>query len=317
MTVKLVVSQNPHWDEVNAADPIDDLETFFREDMQPLGFAFQDAMTAHEEIVAGNMTGISTGFGVLDEYMRMYPQHYILLGGRPGVGKTAIGVQIAANVAAEYSEDGAVALFSAEMSPLDLAERMACASVEVTLNHYRTNRVDAETMQTIYENMQVFSEKYMNLWVDQSPAPSLNHMAGKLNILDGIYDIKLIVLDYLQLAGDMHDNETQRVRRTARQMKALARHFKCPVLVLAQLNRGADQRGERPSMSWFDYGGERPADCAAILQRPGLLLDDVPDTSMAFNFVKNRGAPTGKLTLAYNPALFTLYNRRVVLNGNS
>jgi replicative DNA helicase len=205
----------------------------------------------------------STGIAGLDKYMRFAPSQLTLLAGRTNSGKTAMASQMMSSVLRQMEEagtDGYVGFFSAEMDAMQIAVREACRgrnvdSREVMFETGKSNESRDEVIEYIRQR------DWSRLLIDQTSSPTIEHMMEQVQQWSEQGPLRLIVFDYVQLAGEVNGNEALRVAEVIRMLKALAKKFSCPVLALHQLSRDQERRQDkRPKMSDLMFGGEQPAD---------------------------------------------------------
>jgi replicative DNA helicase len=261
--------------------------------------------------------GIPTHFPALDyKTSGLQPSELIILAARPSVGKTALALNIAENVA--LRENRPVALFSLEMSREQLVQRMLCSQAGVSGNRIRHGTLTEED----WERLQMAAERLFRapIFIDDTSGLSVLEMRAKCRRLKAERnDLALIVIDYLQLIRSHSrraENRNQEIGEIARALKGLAREFEVPVLVLSQLSRAVERREEkRPILSDLRDSGsiEAEADVVLFIHRPnrrGDELDDdepreagvVPTEEVEIIIAKQRNGPTGRISLGFQPA---------------
>lgn len=258
-------------------------------------------------------SGISTGFTDVDAITAgLHPADLIILAARPSMGKTAMALNIARNVA--LNERQSVAIFSIEMAKEQLALRLLCSEA-------RVNQDTVRHAMMADEDMTLLAQAVERLWdcpifIDDSPAISVLEMRGKARRLKAEHGLGLIMVDYLQLmhGSGKADNRTQEIAQIARGLKALAREMKVPVLALSQLSRMVESRSpRRPQLSDLRESGaiEQDADLVAFLYRPSYYGEDElkrvgldPDREKnitEFLVAKQRNGPVGTIKLVWMP----------------
>ena len=221
------------------------------------------------------ITGIETGFYDFDKLTTgLHEDQLIVLAARPAMGKTALALNIAQNVATKSNK--AVAVFSLEMGAESLVERMLSAEGTIINNHIRTGNLTVnEWQRLIYAQGQLAEAP---IFIDDTAGiriAEIRSRARKLAQATG--GLGLIVIDYLQLIqGSRSDNRQQEVSEISRQLKIIAKELKVPVIALSQLSRGVEQRNDkRPIMSDLRESGsiEQDADIVAFLYRDAYYKD--------------------------------------------
>ena len=262
--------------------------------------------------------GIPTHFPALDyKTSGLQPSELIILAARPSVGKTALALNIAENVA--LRENRPVAIFSLEMSREQLVQRMLCSQAGVSGNRIRHGTLTEED----WERLQLAAERLFRapIFIDDTSGLSVLEMRAKCRRLKAERnDLALIVIDYLQLIRSHSrraENRNQEIGEIARALKGLAREFEVPVLVLSQLSRAVERREEkRPILSDLRDSGsiEAEADVVIFIHRPNRRSDDldedepreagvIPTEEVEIIIAKQRNGPTGKISLGFQPAL--------------
>jgi replicative DNA helicase len=197
----------------------------------------------------GKMSGLSTGFKVLDEMTSgLQPGDLIIVAGRPSMGKTTLAVNIAENAALGAGKS--VAIFSMEMSAESLTLRMISSLGRINQSNLRSGRLEEQDWPRIDSAMTQLSAA--NIFVDETPALSPTEIRARARRLKRERGLDLIVVDYLQLmqVTGTKENRATEIGAISRSLKALAKELKCPVIALSQLNRGVEQRVEKkPVMS--------------------------------------------------------------------
>ncbi len=221
-------------------------------------------------------SGVSTGFGELDAITAgLHPTDLIILAARPSMGKTAMALNIARNVAMDEKQP--VALFSIEMAKEQLALRLLCSEARVSQDSVRHSMISDEDLTRLGRAVEHMWD--CPIFIDDTPSISVLEMRGKARRLKAQHGLGLIVVDYLQLmhTGGNAENRVQEIAQIARGLKALARELKVPVVALSQLSRMVESRQpRRPQLSDLRESGaiEQDADLVMFLYRPGYYGDD-------------------------------------------
>ena len=218
----------------------------------------------------GNVTGIATGFIDLDyKTAGMQPADLILIAARPSMGKTAFVLNIAEYVAFKSNET--VAIFSLEMSKEQLVNRLFAMESRVDSQKLRTGNLSDMDWEKLIESAGVIGKS--NLIIDDTPGINIPTMRSKCRKYKLEHDLKLIIIDYLQLmsgSGRGSDSRQQEISDISRSLKALARELKVPVVALSQLSRAVEQRPDhRPMLSDLRESGaiEQDADVVMFIYR--------------------------------------------------
>ena len=263
------------------------------------------------------ITGVATGFIDLDYLTAgLHPSDFIILAARPSMGKTALALNIAANVAIRGSREGQppkrVAFFSLEMSREQLVQRMLCSEADVDAQRLRAGGDDKDRDNAdIWNNLWIAADRLSNaqIFIDDTPGLSIMEMRSKSRRLQAEGGLDLIVIDYLQLmqgsAGSRNaDNRQQEVSEISRGLKALARELNVPVLALSQLSRSVEARQvKKPMLSDLRESGslEQDADIVMFLYREDYYkgADEDPTHITELIVAKHRNGPVGRVNLFF------------------
>lgn len=246
----------------------------------------------------GRLAGLSTGFGGLDGMTGgLEPGQLVIVAARPSVGKTVLGCNIAAHVAAGGSP---VLFVTLEMTRREIAARILAARSGVTVQAMRAGtreRGDWDQMNTA-----VASSAPWKLFIDDTPAVSVAYVRAKARRIQREHGLGLVVIDYLGLMRGTGDNRAQEVGSISRGLKALAKELRVPVIALAQLNRASEGRLDRkPTLADLRDSGEieQDADIVAMLHRESMHREAPEWEGLAQLLIrKNRNGPTGECLLA-------------------
>lgn len=286
-----------------------DIDLFFRENLQPNSFALQRARERLKALQSG-MVGFKTQLEGLDAYVRLMPGQMLTIAGRSGAGKTAFGMQLVYTVLQQMAarqDGGLLCIFSAEMDGEALMLREACAIERISFWRVQTGGCDDSEYQRLDQRLSQMVDR--RVYIDESPAPTLEHMTGQLKALaDEGKTISLVLFDYTELAGEFDRDESKRVNKISRGLATLAKKFDCPVVTLSQLNRDIESRSEKvPNMRDLMHGGERDAACIVILVRPWVYDKANPRELVNAYVVKSRFGPTGEATLGFDETSLRFY----------
>ncbi len=244
------------------------------------------------------ITGLPTGFDKLDNMTAgMHPGDLIIVAGRPGMGKTALALNIAVNACAAKRK--AVAVFSLEMPKEQLVKRMLCSEARVDGSRLRTGQLLRDDWPKLASAAGILSE--LPLWIDDTPAISILELRAKARRLMSEAGLGLIVLDYMQLmrGGPKANSREQEISEISRSMKALAKELGIPIICLSQLNRAVESRGDkhkRPQLSDLRESGaiEQDADTIWFVYRDEVYNKDSDEQGVAEIIIgKQRAGPTG------------------------
>lgn len=255
--------------------------------------------------MSSDVTGTPTGFHDFDKITTgLHEDNLIILAARPAMGKTALALNIAQNVAVKSKK--AVAVFSLEMGSESLVERMLAAEGNVMSYHIRTGKLsENEWQRLIYAQAQLAEAK---IYIDDTPGIRVTEIRSRARKLAQETDgLGLIVIDYLQLiTGNNPKNRQQEVSEISRQLKILAKELNVPVIALSQLSRSVEQRQDkRPVLSDLRESGsiEQDADIVAFLYREAYYdkSDDGPENNkVELILEKNRHGSLGTVQLFFH-----------------
>lgn len=248
------------------------------------------------------MIGVPTGFSDLDRLTNgLHPGQMIVLAARPAIGKSTMGIDIARSASIKHNMTSVV--FSLEMSRNEITMRLLSAEARVHLQKLRNGQMGEDDWAKIAATMGKISEA--PLFIDDSPNMSLMEIRAKCRRLKQKHDLKLVVIDYLQLmsSGKRVESRQQEVSEFSRALKLLAKELEVPVIAISQLNRGAEQRTDkRPQMSDLRESGsiEQDADIVILLHREDAYEKESPRAGEADVIVaKHRNGPTDTLVVAF------------------
>lgn len=290
-----------------------DIDLFFRENLQPSTFAAQRARDRLRAL-QGGVAGFRTGLGNLDQFARLMPGQLFTVAGRAGAGKTAFGMQLVYSVMQQMEarqDPGVVAIFSAEMDGESLMLREACAIENVSFWQVQTGSCTKQQFDRLDQRLATMGSQ--RLYIDESAAPTLEHMVMQLKALsDAGRDISLVLFDYTELAGEFDRDESKRVNKISRGLATIAKKFVCPVVTLSQMNRDIEGRAEKtPTMRDLMHGGERDAATILILMRPWSYDKSAPREQVNGYVVKNRFGPQGEVTFGFNETTLRFFGARL------
>ena len=253
-----------------------------------------------------DITGVATGFIDLDRMTSgMQAGDLIVLAARPSMGKTALAINIAENVA--LNEGLPVAVFSMEMGASQLAIRIVGSIGRIDQNHLRTGKLTDDEWPRLTEAIEKL--RTVSLHIDESPGLTPSELrANARRLARQCGKLGLIVVDYLQLmagsgSGNSGDNRATELGEISRGLKMLAKELQCPVMALSQLNRGVETRTDkRPMMSDLRESGaiEQDADVIMFIYRDDYYNKESKEPGVAEIIIgKQRNGPTGTCKLAF------------------
>ncbi len=248
----------------------------------------------------GTTSGLTSGFSGLNEITGGFQEtELIVLAARPSMGKTALVCNFALAGAAT---DAGVLIFSLEMSGLELAERFLCMQAKVDGHKVRQGDLDEIEQHALLEAANVL-KKYP-LYIDDQAGRTMSQIASISRRLKRRFDIKIIIIDYLQLieSDDKNMPREQQVSTITRRLKFLAKDLRVPVIALAQLNRGVETREDkRPRLADLRESGaiEQDADIVMFLHRPDAYDPEDRPGEADLIMAKNRHGPIGTVELVW------------------
>ncbi len=260
----------------------------------------------------GRVTGVATGFLDLDyKTSGMQPADLVLIAARPSMGKTAFVLNIAQHVAFRLKEP--VAIFSLEMSKEQLVNRLFSLESNVDAQNLRNGSLSDQEWEKLIESAGVIGKS--NLFIDDTAGISISEMRSKCRKFKLEHDIKMVIIDYLQLMSGSGRSESrqQEVSEISRALKKLARELNVPVLALSQLSRAVEQRPDkRPMMSDLRDSGaiEQDADVVMFIYRDDYYRQDSEKKGIAEIIIgKQRNGPTGTVELVWLPEYTKFANK--------
>ena len=276
-----------------------------RQDFAQLKDVLADSFERLDEFIKSGtqLRGVSTGFSSLDNKLAgLHDSNLIILAARPGIVKTTFALNIALNVA--MKEKKTVGFFSLEMSKEELVDRLLVGQADIDAWRLKTGKLSDEDFKRLTEAMGDLSEA--PIYIDDSPGISILEMRTKARKLKIEKNLKLLIVDYLQLAdsGRRYDNRVQEVSLISQGLKNLARELKIPVIAVSQLSRAVEQRGTRkPQLADLRESGaiEQDADIVAFLYQDEDSEDliDKDKRLIKLFIAKHRNGPTGEIDLMF------------------
>ena len=251
------------------------------------------------------ITGLATGYAGLDnETAGLQPSELIILAARPSMGKTALALNIAGNVALRQKQP--VAIFSLEMSKESLLLRLLASEARVDAHKFRTGHMNREDWSKITGTLASLGEA--PIWIDDSASSTVLEMGAKARRLIRDRGLSLMIVDYLQLAVPTNtgrqSNRQEEVSGMSRALKGLAKELKIPIVVLSQLTRAPEREDRKPQLADLRESGaiEQDADVVLFINRPNFYKTDLPEEDRAkaeLIIAKQRNGPTGTLNFVF------------------
>lgn len=272
-------------------------------DFEPLSAVLERGFEQIEALFnnKGEITGVGSGFKDLDEKTSGFQSgDMVLIAARPSMGKTTFALNIAEHAA--LREGKSVVIFSLEMSKEQLAYKLLCSEANVDMLSLRTGNLEDKDWENIARAAGPLSSA--KIYIDDTAGVSIMEMRSKCRRLKIEYGIDLIVIDYLQLmSGSGEESRQQEVSEISRNIKAIAKEMKCPVIALSQLSRAPEQRADhRPMLSDLRESGsiEQDADLVMFLYRDEYYNKETEDKNVGECIIaKQRNGPVGTVKLAW------------------
>jgi replicative DNA helicase len=274
------------------------------EDYAPLSAIMEATLDEIEAISNrdGGLTGVPTGFADLDELTNgLHGGQMVIVAARPAVGKSTLALDLCR--AASVHHNMTSVIFSLEMTRNEITMRLLSAEARIPLNHMRNGHMSDEDWAKLARKMGEVSSA--PLFIDDSPNMTMMEIRAKARRLKQRHDLKLVVVDYLQLmtSGKKVESRQIEVSEFSRQMKLLAKELDVPVVALSQLNRGPEQRADkRPLLSDLRESGslEQDADVVVLLHREDVYEKESTRPGEADLIVaKHRNGPTRDVVVAF------------------
>ncbi|MDP3710565.1 MAG: replicative DNA helicase [bacterium] len=311
------ISQLGYMESENVEQLIDEAEQrifeiakgSIKQDFFPVSGALEEAWERIDRLHKGDgaFRGVPTGFPDLDNYLSgLQRSDLVILAARPSLGKTSLALNIARNVSTQ--ENSAVGIFSLEMSREQLIDRLISTESGVDLWRIRTGKMRSgeheDDFVRVRDALDTLSRS--NLFIDDSPSPTVMELRAKARRLQAEHNVSLIVIDYLQLikGHDRAESRVQEVSEISRSLKALAKELNIPVLALSQLSRGVEMRPSSvPKLSDLRESGsiEQDADVVMFIYREDKIKENSDRKNIADIMIeKHRNGPTGKVELYFH-----------------
>ncbi|QOD61308.1 replicative DNA helicase [Polaribacter haliotis] len=281
ISISSEIIENAYDDGTDVFELLDDAEAKLfevtqgnlKKSSEDAGSLVKQALKKIQEI--GNqegMSGLATGFTKLDALTSGWqPSDLVIIAARPGMGKTAFVISMAKNMAIDFNHG--VAVFSLEMSSVQLITRMISSETGLTSEKLRKGNLEPHEWEQL--NVKVKKLSDAPIFIDDTPSLSVFDLRAKARRLVSQHNVRIIVIDYLQLmtaGGKAGGNREQEISMISRNLKALAKELEVPVIALSQLSRAVETRGgsKRPLLSDLRESGaiEQDADIVSFIFRP-------------------------------------------------
>jgi len=271
----------------------------------------KDAINQIEEAAKreDHLSGVPSGFTKLDRITSGWQRSdLIIIAARPSMGKTALALSMARNIAVDHGRP--LAIFSLEMSSLQLINRLIVSETELPSDRIRNGRLEEyEWKQLEYKIKGLVDAQ---IYIDDTPAISIFELRAKCRRLKVQYNVEVIIVDYLQLmsgTGDTRGTREQEVSTISRALKSIAKELDVPIIALSQLNRSVELRSgnKRPQLSDLRESGaiEQDADLVIFIHRPekyDIFEDEKGNSTIGLAEVivaKHRNGPIGEINLRF------------------
>lgn len=277
------------------------------------------------QTLAEDASGLLTGFRTLDNKIGGFQKGtLVILAARPAMGKTALAINIARNMAVDFHKP--VAIFSLEMTASELTSRLISAETSIEGRKFKANgKLSEAEKEYIREKTNSLVEA--PIYIDDNPGLTIFELRAKCRRLKQKYDIQMVFIDYLQLmqGGDAvkSGNREQEISYISRQLKALSKELSIPILALSQLSRAVETRGgsKKPVLSDLRESGaiEQDADIVMFIYRPAYYGEGGEDDERLAKVIiaKHRAGETGEADLNFINQYVRFENRMDDIGYNS
>ncbi len=287
---------------------------------QELSQAVIEMIREQENELRGDFSGCKSRYSELDRVIVGFKnQQVAVLAGRPGMGKTTFAINIAYRLA--KFDNTPVGFFSLEMSSVELTKKFA--AIETQICNSRIGNLDDNTLSKYFSGVSKLGD--LPIFIDDKPGATIDEIRARAITMKRKHDVKLIVIDYLQLitTKSKSGNREQEISEISRKVKLLAKELNIPIIAISQLSRQVEQSDPKvPFLHHLRESGsiEQDADMVLMLWRPEYY--DYPEfeydgknidsRGMVVTYVrKNRNGETGKALLKCNLAFASFYDNNV------
>jgi replicative DNA helicase len=275
-------------------------------EFMPVSRLMKDAFDHIDRLfhMRGDRTGLTAGFRDVDAMTTGFqPGNFVIIAGRPGMGKSSFALNMA--VAGAREEGGPIVFFSLEMSNSELIQRLICSEARISMNDMRRGNIKPHQWEEISRAMGTLND--LPIYLDDLGALTVSDVRSRCRRLKSTVGLAAIFIDYLQLlrpaALARNANRNEELSEICRSLKATAKDLSVPIIALAQLNRGVEIRSEkRPMLADLRDSGslEQEADVVAFLYRDGYYNSETPEPDLTeFIIAKHRNGPTGTVKLRF------------------
>ncbi|MEK7860680.1 MAG: replicative DNA helicase [Chloroflexota bacterium] len=250
----------------------------------------------------GFRTGIPTGLATLDAKTGgLQPSDLILVAGRPGLGKTSLALSFVEHAA--VAEGKTCAVFSMEMSEMQVVQRLISMAAEIDGNRMRRGRLTMEELQAISQASSRLQQA--PIFIEESSRLTVTDIFAKSRRLQAERGLDLVVIDFLQLieGAEGEENRVIEVANISRALKAIARELQVPVVALSQLSRQIETRGTEPMLSDLRESGALEADADLVMFLWQKDVNDRRDRVVRLKLAKHRNGPTAEIDLHFEPEI--------------
>ncbi len=322
-TCQDIVTRSKRVDESNIAEFLAEAEKTFhrlaegeqKEGLTPASEVVRETVSQLEALFdkPEGITGVPTGYTDLDKITSGFqPSDLIIVAARPAMGKTSLALNFAIHAALKSEKN--VAVFSLEMSKVQLMQRMLATQARIKAQRFRDGQLSADELNRLYPEVTQFQSD--RLMLDDTPGISMLELASRCRKMEREKgSVDMVIVDYLQLMSGGPGGQNSREREISQismGLKGLAKELSCPVMALSQLNRGLEQRPDkRPRPSDLRESGsiEQDADQIIFIYRDEVYHTDSPDAGVAeIIFGKNRHGPTETVRLAFQSEFTAFFN---------
>ena len=281
-----------------------------KKEVAPLNIVLKEAIHEIEEASKREdaLVGVPSGFTKLDRLTSGWQKSdLIIIAARPSMGKTALALSMARNMAIDHKKS--VAVFSLEMSAVQLVNRLIVAETELPSNRIKNGRLKEDEWKQLETKIKILEDA--SIYIDDTPAISVFELRAKCRRLSAQHKLDIAIVDYLQLMTGPRDagSREQEVSSISRSLKSISKELNVPILALSQLNRSVEVRGgnKRPQLSDLRESGaiEQDADMVVFIHRPEkygftTLDNDMPSKGIAeIILAKNRNGPVDDVLLRF------------------
>ena len=281
-----------------------------KKEIAPISMVLKEAIHEIEEASKKEdaLVGVPSGFTNLDRLtMGWQKSDLIIVAARPSMGKTAFALSMARNMTVEHKKS--IAIFSLEMSSIQLVNRLIVAETELPSNRIRNGKLKEDEWRQLEERIKTLEKA--SIYIDDTPGISVFELRAKCRRLKAQHKLDIAVVDYLQLMTGPADagSREQEVSAISRSLKGIAKELEVPIIALSQLNRSVEVRGgsKRPQLSDLRESGaiEQDADMVVFIHRPekyGITTLENGSTSRGVAEIilaKNRNGPVDDVYLRF------------------